>query len=60
MIELNERQKANYEKLKSYYPYRMFFLVEEKGKEADVWAMRDMRAINKAIQDGAKVFRIEQ
>lgn len=57
---MTPQQAADYAKLKSYYPYRLFFLVREKGAvEAVVWALRDKRAVNEALRNGATVHQIE-
>lgn len=60
-MDLTPKQAADYAKLRSYYPYRMYFLVTEKGaSEAVVWALRDKRTINEALRNGATVFQMER
>jgi len=60
-MELTAKQASDYEKLRGYYPYRMFFLVDlPGGAEPEIWAMRDRRAINAAIRKGATVLQIER
>lgn len=57
---MTDKQAADYGKLKAYYPYRMFFLVQEPGAtEAEVWALRDKRAVNEALRRGATVHQID-
>lgn len=58
-MQLTAKQSADYAKLKSYYPYRIFFLVQEPdAAEAEVWALRDKRAVNEAMRRGATVHQI--
>ncbi len=53
---LNEKQSADLAQLRGYYPYRLFFLVQEGAADAEVWALRDRRAVNQAIRRGAQVW----
>jgi hypothetical protein len=58
-MNLTPKQSADYAKLRGYYPYRMFFLVQMPGEsEGEIWAVRDRRAINDALRKGAAVFEI--
>lgn len=58
-MRLTEKQATDLAKLKSYYPYRLFFLVQmPQEPEAAVWALRDRRAVNDALRKGATVFQI--
>lgn len=60
-MNLSKKQAADYAKLKSYYPYRLFFLVQEAGAtEAVVWALRDKRAANEALRRGGTVHQISR
>lgn len=60
-MDLNAKQSADYANLRSYYPYRLFFLVQEKGEsDFTVWAMRDRREINRVLREGGTVFQIEK
>lgn len=60
-MQLTPKQSADYARLISFYPYRMYFLVQMPGEgEAEVWAIRDRRAVNKAIREGASVHQIER
>jgi hypothetical protein len=59
MVELTDKQAADYARLKGFYPYRLFFLVQMPGEtEATIWALRDRRAVNDAMRKGATVFQI--
>ena len=59
-MELTAKQAADYHKLRAYYPYRMFFLVQPAGEpEAEIWAMRDLKAVNRVIREGGTVNQIE-
>jgi len=58
-MELTAKQRADYAKLRAYYPYRLFFLVTESdAPEGVIWALRDRRSVNKAVRRGATVFEI--
>jgi len=57
-MELTAKQIADYNRLKAYFPYRRFFLVEDPRDvqpEAVVWAMRDRREVNRVLREGGKV-----
>lgn len=59
-MQLTEKQTADYERLRSYYPYRLFFLAKTKeNPEGVVWALRDRRAVNQALKEGAEIFEIK-
>lgn len=60
-MTLNERQARDYARLKAYYPYRLFFLVDDPrdaGTGPTIWAMRDRRAVNRVMREGGTVFEI--
>lgn len=60
-LQLTAKQAADYARLKSYYPYRMFFLVTDPRQPAldpEIWAMRDKRAINRVLREGGEVLQI--
>lgn len=58
---MTDKQTADYNRLRSYYPYRMFFLVNDPRDMQDepvVWAMRDKREINRVLREGGQVWSI--
>ena len=60
-MELTEKQTADYRRLKAYFPYRLFFLVNDP-RDVDagqkVWAVRDKRAINRVLKEGGTVVQL--
>lgn len=60
-MELTAKQAADFHRLRSYYPYRMFFLVNDPRdmqSEPVVWAMRDKRQINRVLREGGNVWEL--
>lgn len=58
---LTDKQNADYVRLRAYYPYRRFFLVNDPRDTqsgAVVWAMRDLREINRVLREGGTVSEI--
>lgn len=56
---LNEKQSADYERLRAFYPYRLFFLVKPYGEsEFTVWCLRDRRAVNDCLRKGGEAMEI--
>lgn len=58
---LTEKQLSDFNRLRGYYPYRLFFLVSDPRDpqpEPVVWAVRDRRQINRVLREGGTVSQI--
>ena len=52
-------QISDYQRLRSYFPYRLFFLVKESADSLpEIWAQKDRRAVNKVLRNGGEVSQI--
>lgn len=59
-MKLTEKQVVDLARLRSYYPYRRFFLAKTKeNPEGVIWALRDRRAVNEALKEGAEIFELK-
>ena len=59
---MSPEQLSDFNRLRAYYPYRMFFLVDDPRtpeKGPTVWAMRDRREINRVLREGGTVSEIK-
>lgn len=60
-MTLTDKQASDYARLKAYYPYRRFFLVNDPRDpkpEMEIWAMRDRREVNRVLREGGTVLEI--
>lgn len=61
-MTLTHKQSADFNRLRAYYPYRRFFLVNDPRDpqpEMVVWAMRDRREVNRVLREGGTVLEIQ-